>query len=59
MDRSATTSSPAAPDAPTCPGDEHDVVVYADLVRDLREALQEPPELVFRAGDPSDSRMAA
>jgi hypothetical protein len=59
MDRSATTASPVAPSAPTDAGDEHDGDVYADLLRDLREALQEPPEFVFRAGIPSRPRLAA
>jgi hypothetical protein len=59
MDRSATTSSPVAPRAATSPVDEHDVDRYAGLLRDLREALLDPPEFAFRAGEPTRSRMAA
>jgi len=59
MDAFATTSPPAALSA-ALPAEEHDVDVYAGLLRGLREALQEPPEFVFRAGkNPPDSGMAA
>ena len=59
MEGSAPPSPPAAPGAAPRPVDEHDADRYAGLLRDLREALQEPPEFVFRAGEPSHSRMAA
>jgi hypothetical protein len=57
MDRSVTTSSPAV-SAPSRAGDEC-ADVYADRLRDLKEALQEPPEFVFRAGDRHRTRLAA
>jgi hypothetical protein len=61
MDRSAMTASSAARSAATCPLEESDVDAYAGFLRDLREALQEPAEFAFRAGEPqaAGSRMAA
>jgi hypothetical protein len=58
MDAFATTSPPAALPA-AHPAEERDRDVYAGLLRDLREALQEPPECVFRAGTPPGSGRAA
>jgi hypothetical protein len=51
MEGLATTAPPAAPGAAPRPVDEHDVDRYAGLLRDLREALQEPPEFAFRVRD--------
>lgn len=49
MQRSRTTSPPAAATAST--HEDQDADAYGGCLRDLRQELLEPPELVFR-GEP-------
>jgi hypothetical protein len=50
MERSGNTSAPPASTVAACSLAEHDAPAYAACLRDLRQALLEPPELVLFGG---------
>jgi hypothetical protein len=47
MQRSGNTSAPSASTVPACSLAEHDAPVYGVCLRDLRQALLDPPEFLL------------